>query len=72
MVFLGSEGIGSGELRKEPCIVFNQETNVLDAPLNHGEAVEAHTECIASDLVRVVEAVTSRLEYLLEECRIYH
>ena len=62
--------MGSGELREESCIILDQEAYILDAPLNHGKAVETHAESIASHLVRVVEviqralAATTRTSYL--------
>src|SRR5690606_14690287 len=43
----------SSELLQEARVVLDQEADILDAPADHREAVEAHAEGEAGDLFRI-------------------
>src|SRR5437867_10439556 len=55
----------SGELRQKSQIVFEEQTNVVDAVLEHGDALDAETERESREAVRVVP-------HLLEHRGVHH
>src|SRR5690242_1691620 len=56
---------GSRELLQEAHVVLEKDLEVIDAVLQHGEAVDAHAEGEAADLLRVVidKAVDGRIDH---------
>jgi len=46
---------------EETGVVFDEESDVFDAPFNHSKAVESHTKSKARDVVGVVVAIIARV-----------
>src|SRR5258707_5109081 len=66
---MGSQSFSSRELSQEAHIVLEKDLDVVDAVLEHGQAIHAHAEGEAANFLRVVvhEAINGGIDHARAE-----